>query len=379
MRKTINKQITIIYRFLPHYRYEFFQDLYNALKKEEINLNLIYGKNKNPLRQDEVDIDWAVSVKNVEVKIGNNTFIWMLAPSRTVFNSDLIILMQENKILSNYPIFLRAKLNRKKLAFWGHGLNHQTRSNSLGNRFKRLYSAKVNWWFAYTKGVASKVEAMGFPRDRITILQNAIDTKQLIRAYDNCTQEDVLILRKAMSINDDHVGLFCGGMISEKRLGFVINACKQIKKKLPSFQMIFIGAGEESKKIEIEVAMNNWMHFVGPKLGEERVKFFKVADVLLMPGMVGLAILDSFAMKTPLITTDHSYHSPEIEYLENYWNGLMVPNTVESYSEAVVGVLNNKKIIADLKQHCRESALKYTIEQMVSNFVDGVLKSLEIK
>lgn len=379
MRKAINKQITIIYRFLPHYRYEFFLGLYKALKKEGIHLNLIYGKNKNPVRQDEVDIDWAVSVKNVEVKIGNSTFVWIPAPSRTVFNSDLIILMQENKILSNYPIFLRAKLNRKKLALWGHGLNHQARSDSLGNRFKRLYSANVNWWFAYTNGVASKVTAMGFPRDRITILQNAIDSKQLIRAYDNCAQEGVWNLRNTLSIKDGPVGLFCGGMIPEKRLGFIINACKQIKKKLPSFHMLFIGAGEESQKVRKEAAMNNWMHYIGPKLGKERVKFFKIADVLLMPGIVGLSILDSFAMKTPLITIDHSSHGPEIEYLENYRNGLMVPDTLVSYSEAVVRILKSKKMMTGMKQHCRESALKYTIEQMIRNFVEGVIKSLEMK
>jgi glycosyltransferase involved in cell wall biosynthesis len=186
-------------------------------------------------------------------------------------------------------------------------------------------------------------------------------------------------LRKALPITDGPVGLYCGGMISEKRLGFIINACKQIKKKLPRFQMIFIGAGEESQIVEIEVAMNNWMHFVGPKLGKERVKFFKITDVLLMPGVVGLAILDSFAMKTPLITTDHSYHGPEIEYLKNYWNGLIIPDALESYSEAVVRALKSKNMIADLKQHCRESALKYTIDKMVRNFVDGVLKSLEMK
>lgn len=379
MRKAINKQITIIYRFLPHYRFEFFQDLNKALKKEGIHLNLIYGKNKNPVRQDEVDIDWAVSVKNTEVKIGNKRVFWVSTPSRTVLNSDLIILMQENNILSNYLIFLRAKWNRRKLALWGHGLNHQAHSNSLGNRFKWLYSANVNWWFAYTKGVASKVEAMGFPKDRITILQNAIDTENLIKAYDNCAQEDVWALRKTLAINDGPVGLYCGGMISEKRLGFIIKACKQIKKKLPRFQMIFIGAGEESPKVEIEASMNNWMHFVGPKLGEERVKFFKIADVLLMPGIVGLAILDSFAMKTPLITTDHSYHGPEIEYLKNYWNGLMVPDALESYSEAIVWALDSKNMIAELNQHGRESALKYTIGQMARNFVDGVLKSLEMK
>ena len=379
MRNAINKQIAIIYRFLPHYRYTFFEGLYNALKEKKIHLNLIYGKNKNQFRQDQVDIDWAVSVKNVEVKIGNNTFCWVPTPLEVFYNSDLVILMQENKILSNYPIFFRTKLFRKKLALWGHGVNHQANSNSLGNRFKHLYSSKVDWWFAYTKGVASKIEAIGFPTDRITILQNTIDTESLIKAYDDCRQEDMRELRKAMSINDGPVGLFCGGMISGKRLGFILNSCKEIKKKFPHFQIIFIGAGEESHKVEIEAAMNNWIHFVGPKLDEERVKFFKIADVLLIPSMVGLAILDSFAMKTPLITTDHPYHGPEIEYLENYWNGLMVPNTLESYSEAVVRVLKNKKILSDLKQNCRESALKYNIVKMIKNFVDGVLKSLEIK
>ena len=270
-------------------------------------------------------------------------------------------------------------MNRKKLALWGHGLNHQALSNSLGNRFKRLYSANVNWWFAYTKGVASKVTAMGFPGDRITILQNAIDTKQLIRAYDNCAQEGVWNLRNTLSIEDGPVGLFCGCMTPEKRLGFIIKACKQIKKKLPSFHMLFIGAGEESQKVRKEAAMNNWMHYIGPKLGKERVKFFKIADVLLMPGIVGLSILDSFAMKTPLITTDHSSHGPEIEYLENYRNGLIVPDTLVSYSDAVVRILKSKRMMTGMKQHCRKSALKYTIEQMIRNFVEGVIKSLEMK
>jgi hypothetical protein len=68
---------------------------------------------------------------------------------------------------------------------------------------------------------------------------------------------------------------------------------------------------------------------------------------------------------------------PEVQTLHNY--RLLCPNALESYSEAVVRVLNNKKMIADLKQRCRESALKYTIEKMVSNFVNGVLKSLEMK
>jgi L-malate glycosyltransferase len=36
---------------------------------------------------------------------------------------------------------------------------------------------------------------------------------------------------------------------------------------------------------------------------------------MLMPGLVGLAVLDAFADGIPRVTTVIEYHSPEIEYL----------------------------------------------------------------
>jgi len=140
--------------------------------------------------------------------------------------------------------------------------------------------------------------------------------------------------------------------------------------------MIFLGAGPEEDKIKCAAEELKWCHYIGPKFNNDKVPFFKLADVFFMPGLVGLAILDSFAMQTPIITTNYQYHSPEIEYLENGINGLMVENDIEIYSNSVVYLLMDDKRLKKLKGNCKESAGKYTIENMVKNFHDGIIKAL---
>jgi glycosyltransferase involved in cell wall biosynthesis len=97
-----------------------------------------------------------------------------------------------------------------------------------------------------------------------------------------------------------------------------------------------------------------------------------------MPGLVGLAILDSFAMQTPAVTTDFPYHSPEIEYLENEVNGIITHNTLHSYAQAVISLLQDEEKRKRLAEACKTAASTYTLDQMVSNYAEGILKCLHV-
>ena len=94
----------------------------------------------------------------------------------------------------------------------------------------------------------------------------------------------------------------------------------------------------------------------------------------LMPGLVGLSIVDSFVTGVPLFTTIGALHSPEIAYLRNGFNGVATENNVTAYSDAVVHYLRNPDSLALLQKGCDESASRYTLKNMVSNFVDGIVK-----
>ena len=139
--------------------------------------------------------------------------------------------------------------------------------------------------------------------------------------------------------------------------------------------MIFIGSGPDSELVEKASASNSWIHYLGAISGRERVKYFKLASVQLIPGSVGLGILDSFALETPIITTINNQHGPEIEYLENGINGMITKNTLEDYSNTVTDILNKNKYL-ELVNGCTRSAKDYSIEKMVENFKKGILSCL---
>ena len=95
----------------------------------------------------------------------------------------------------------------------------------------------------------------------------------------------------------------------------------------------------------------------------------------MMPGVVGLGILDSFALETPLITTLNPFHGPEIEYLENGINGIISNDNINDYSNSIIEVLKTEKYL-ELKEACKLSAEKYNVETMVKNFKNGILSVL---
>ena len=368
--------VSIVYRFLPQYRIEFFEGLRSRLKCEGIDLRLFYGKNERNIKLDERDLSWGTVVSQLELNIFGKQVLFQRLPA-AIYDSSLIILMQENKILSNYPLALWARKRGIRVALWGHGINFQAKPNSIGNWWKRRFSLKVDWWFAYTSKVARLISTFPFPEDRITIVNNAIDTQRLMSALASITVKQMRDLRDELRLGGGPVGIYCGGMYSGKRLPFLFEACERVRKAIPQFELILIGAGPDSKLVEDFARGRDWVHYVGPKFSLDKVPYFSLSQAFLMPGLVGLAVLDSFALGTPIITTKYPHHSPEIEYIENGRNGLISEDDVSAYAKAVIEAIADPRILSRLRNNARTDAEKYTVEAMVSNFVGGILKVID--
>jgi len=268
-----------------------------------------------------------------------------------------------------------------RLAFWGHGRNFQSDSTTtFAERAKRLLSREADWWFAYTQRSAEIVASLPFNRNRITVVNNAIDTGELAKARNTIRRHPGGIeeLRQTLGLSGDQVGLFVGAMYAEKRLPFLIECCDRIRSLVPEFEMVFVGAGTAEDLVRQASRERPWMHYVGPVFGPAVARYFALASVVLMPGLVGLGVLDSFVCETPMVTTGLSTHSPEIEYLESGINGIVVrpPDDVESFSNAVSGLLCDRTKLITLIDGCRASARLYSIEGMAGNFAAGVLEAL---
>ncbi|MDG5814689.1 glycosyltransferase family 4 protein [Chitinispirillales bacterium ANBcel5] len=370
------KTVVIIQRVLTHYRIPFVENLKCKLYSENIKLVFVYGqtKAKERERNDTVELKWCKKIKNLYLPFG---FVWQPALKK-IYGADLIIVEQAHKLLLNYVLFLLRPLFKYKIAFWGHGYCHQQSKTSFSNRIKRRLLKKPDWWFAYTATVADWVIGNGVKKDTVTNVQNAIDTKTLKEYRSNISSCDIGKLKKKMKIPPDaFIGIFCGGMYKEKELRFLVNASKKVVESIPEFQLLLIGNGPDSV-IAKEAAKNkSYIHYLGAKFGKEKVLYFAASDLFLLPGLVGLAVLDSFALGLPMVTTDYPYHSPEISYLKHGHNGIITRFDIQSFSNAIVDLLNDTAKRKRITRNAIYDGKKYTIEAMTENFASGIIKALD--
>ncbi|PST84761.1 group 1 glycosyl transferase [Pedobacter yulinensis] len=370
------KKVIILYKSMPQYRVEFFNLLGVELNKHGIEMKLIYGSIDSKGKNDSRDLDSGTFRPNKFIKVGKTQLIWQPA-MREVKEADLVIVEQASKLLINYLLLFRRLIGGAKFAFWGHGLNMQDYEGSLLNRFKRLYSNYTDHWFAYTPKVKERLIASGYPSQNITVVSNAIDTQSLVKTYQKISDKETTDLRSSLGVMPgETVFIYCGALYKEKRLDFLISVGDSLARDGYKFKLLIVGGGPQEDEVKKAAETRDWLICTGPKFGKDKVGYFKIADLFLMPGAIGLAILDAFALETPMITTSYEFHGPEFEYLKDEMNGMITDNNLTDYISCIKKLLDAPSQVERLKDGCRESRSLYTVEQMVQNFAEGVVKAL---
>jgi len=367
-------KVLFVQRAIPNYRLPFFVCLRERLKALRIDFYVTSGESlpEDYLRDSVEHYPWIIKHKNHYLY--ERVHIHSI---QRLQSYDLVIVMQENSHLVNYFLLLRRyTLGRPLVAFFGHGKNLNIQGKIVREYFKRKVSLLPDWWFAYTALAERAVVNNGYPKDSITVVNNAIDDKEIKQECARQTEEEKIVLRGKLGINkNSRVALFCGRLMDNK-VSFLIEALEAIREKVDTFEAIIIGAGALEERIRLISSQHHWLHYEGAVYGSDRAKYFCVSDVFLMPGGVGLAILDAFAAQLPIITTDCGLHGPEIDYLADGVNGFMTSNSINPFVEQISELLGNEWMLTEMKVNAKRSSEEYSIEKMADNFVKGIRQVL---
>ncbi len=375
------KRVCIIQRIICDYRKKFYLLLQARLLSENISLVVCAGR---PWPGegfvdvlDEIDF----GVRAINKKIWGKAY-WQKGALQTARNADLIIVEQANSPLVNYYLLLQRKLGgTAHVAFWGHGW-HFGKNNSAKNFWKRFFANKTDWWFAYTALSASNVEKTGFPGNRITVLNNAVDTVLIRNEREKVTSQEInafhheLFPQDKLANSKYRVGIFSGRLVEEKMIPFLLESIDLVHAKNPEFRMIIIGDGPETGLVTRFCEKNRWCVGLGhlATQSERGIRVCSLGDIWLLPGAVGLAVLDAFAFGLPLLTTDLGVHGPEIAYLEQGVNGMILKPDPQSFAIAVAELLDNESRLKTMQRAASRSSRLYTVEAMAENFAEGVMK-----
>lgn len=354
----------------------FFEELIREAAVVGVDIHVFHGCPPQSMaaRDDAAETVWATELPTKFFSCGGRTLNWKsLAPLRRDGPYDLVIVEQALKNLETYVIRLLGCTRR--VAFWGHGKTYTEQSTFLTTQLKRLLTRSGNWFFAYTSGGARAVVEGGFAPERVTVLNNSVDTTALHRDISQLNPTAINGFKEKYDLLG-RTALYIGALDEGKRISWLIHAATFAHELDPNFRLLVVGDGRDRQLVEEAAAMHDWVVYCGPMFGSSKATALAASNIIVMPGRVGLAAVDSFAAERPIVTTEWPRHAPEFEYLENGVNALITHDDAAEYGQAIFSLLEDEEQLLILRRGCKESAKEYSIERMAENFIQGVQKSL---
>jgi glycosyltransferase involved in cell wall biosynthesis len=329
-------------------------------------------------RGDGGVVAWGHTVPSTRIGLGTRSVVWD-HHQPTLRSTDLIIIEQAMRNLTNVGLFARSLFEGPPVALWGHGRRFQSEPGSaLPEHAKAFITRRAHWFFAYTDLSAAIVEGMGVPADRITVVNNAIDTHRLWEDMASVTADDLRSWRDRMGIRGRDVCVYSGGLYPGKRLRFLLAAADLMRAHNREFELVAMGGGEDLAWLREAARLREWLHVPGPTFGRDKTCALTAGRLLLMPGVVGLVVLDAFTLGTPMVTIANRGHGPEISYLAHELNGLMLPSdtSIAAYAAAAQDLLDDPQRYRRLVGGGLLAAQQYSVEAMAARFAQGVLQAL---
>jgi glycosyltransferase involved in cell wall biosynthesis len=369
------KRVLIVQERLPHYRVPFFDELRRNARAEDIGVDLVHSgaTTRGGQRRDEQALEWAHVVPTHRIPLPNRReLVWQrVAGLEPAY--DLVVLPHQARYISNIAALAMRRATRRPVAMWGMARNYTEQGaegfTRLGRATLRRTATVPDWYFAYTRLSALHMVDMGFPSDRVTVVQNAVDTRTL-RAGVEAWREKAPRGRWTSA--------FIGSLHQNKRLEFLLEAGAHIHEAIPDFKLVVVGDGPMRHVIERAAVSALWLDYRGPQFDSGKHAALAEAQLLLAPGQVGLGVLDAFAAAAPPVLCDVPYTGPESEYAVDGKNALVLEASADArdYANAVITSLRDEPRLRSLQTESARTAAEVTLEAMVANFTRGMATAL---
>jgi len=369
--------VAIVHPWMPQYRLEFFERLRSSLASSGIEIDLAYGGIPAYAegRGDECHLDWARPLAERRFGLAGRSLsfreIW-----KPALAADLLVVEDGLRNLDTWAYLLARKARRRPIAFWGHGRTTDKAVTGPEATLKEVLVKRGDWWFAYTEGTADHLAGLGISRSRVTILDNTFDTEELATAAAAVEGPETDRLIRELGLTRGHSALYLGGLSGSKNLELLIEASRIVAATDPLFKAVIAGAGPERQRLEA-LASGAPVVFAGPVFDSgSKAALALACDFMALPGLVGLAAVDSFVLRLPAVAVSPWTHCPEFEYLRPGANSLVVAPNPSEYARALLSLVEDRDLLGRLKEGCAEDSGRYPLDSMVSSFSSGVLGAL---
>ena len=327
-------KICCVFNYNPKYRYSIFSAM-----ADKFDCDFFFG---NTIFQPLESFDTAtlkgfkgfIKAKKIKFK----GFVWY-SDIFPVFNHKYThyILTGDFTMIINWLIILYAKVFRKKVFLWTHGI----KTDKLSRRQRillRLFYTHVTGILMYNQYNCKYMKMIGCKDKCLHVFHNSLDTKLQSSYYKKLSPSHIY----QQHFNNEHPTLIYIGRIQRvKKTEQILDAMYLLKQKGIDLNLVVVGANIDDdiftqKMEEFNLQKNVWMY--GPCFDEvKNSELIYNAAVCVSPGNVGLTCVHVLSYGTPVITNDNfSTQMPEYEAIKKGITGdFFKENDIEDLSDKI--------------------------------------------
>lgn len=375
------EMIFLFQRYIPHYRWPIWDRLSRALKDE---LVLCYGDPP----PDSSHLDASGKTTGIETCklnnfwISNETAVWQpfLRPFRQYKLPEVVISEHNIRLLSLIPLIVYCRVKKIPIILHGHGGSRKrdvVHSTSLVDVYHRWLVRICDAYICYTDNIKEQLSNF-VSREKLFVARNTLDTNTL---FDLLRELEVIgkyKIRERLKLNSEYYVVFIGRLIPEKEVDFLLDVMRILQDDGIKIGLLIIGNGPERENLEkyAHKKLIKDVNFLGAMAEwEASAPYIFAADLMVIPGYVGLAVNHSLCFGLPVITQlagpNGPFHSPEIEFIRHGETGLMVKNGDNlAMAESILSILEN---LAHFREKTTSFAEEYlTIDILVSGIISAI-------
>jgi glycosyltransferase involved in cell wall biosynthesis len=367
VRKSCTNKIVIITPYINTYREAFYFALQEKLTCEGISLEVLTGKPFG-IQSGSNDLGTRFPSKRL-YRFGysfKGKILRFRIPTRSSLFCDLLVVEHATGNLETYFLLLLRKALGLKTAVWGHGYTITQKVSKFEMRLQRFMILISDYYLAYTEGSAERALSIGAKADKVFVLNNSIDTYNLI----DLSRLDSGEPQFAEGWN----ALFLGSLTEGKEIEDLVILVDQIRSQHSDFRLIVGGEGP-GKRFFTDHFRDSYVTHLGYLDDREKVRVSKECKVILSTGRIGLLAVDSFALGLPIVHRKYDFHGPEFEYLNTH-NSFPVEND-EQFVSRIGSLMENPQELSKVSDVCRKMSTTYSIENFVENFSRPLIEALK--
>lgn len=242
---------------------------------------------------------------------------------------DILILLGEMNVISNWVLAIFGKLFGTKVYYWGHGIYGN--ESFLKRLFRLLFLKLAYGHILYGEWAKTKLVHNGFDKKKLHVVCNSLN-------YDNQKKHFEKLLKKKIDTKVFRL-IFVGRLTKTKKIDQILRALRKISNQT-KYELNIVGDGSEKSyliNLKNELGLSN-INFLGSIYDEQILsELIFNSNVCVSPGNIGLTAMHSLSYGTPVIThNDFKNQMPEAEAIIENINGLFFKkDNIEDLAEKI--------------------------------------------